>query len=57
MSGEEKGKYKKRYPGNSTIAKHSFPQHPYSNILKISPPKTEHFQIKKMIFLILLLKT
>ena len=29
----------------------------YSNIQKISPPKTENFQIKTLIFFIFLLKT
>ena len=29
----------------------------YSNVLKISPPKTESFQIKILIIFILLLKT
>ena len=32
-------------------------KHAYSNILKISPPKTESFQIKILIFFIFLLKT
>ena len=32
-------------------------KHSYSNILKISPPKTESFQIKILIFFIFLLKT
>ena len=32
-------------------------EHAYSNILKISPPKTESFQIKILIFFIFLLKT
>ena len=31
-------------------------KHTYSNILKISPPKTESFQIKILIFFIYLLK-
>ena len=31
-------------------------KHAYSNILKISPPKTESFQIKILIFFIFLLK-
>ena len=30
---------------------------PISNIQKISPPKTENFQIKTMIFFMFLLKT
>ena len=32
-------------------------KHAYSNILKISPPKTESFQIKILIFFTFLLKT
>ena len=32
-------------------------KHAYSNILKISPPKTESFQIKVLISFIFLLKT
>ena len=32
-------------------------KHVYSNILKISPPKTESFQTKILIFFIFLLKT
>ena len=32
-------------------------KHAYSNILKISPPQTEHFQIKILIFFIFLLET
>ena len=32
-------------------------KHAYSNILKISRPKTESFQIKILIFFIFLLKT
>ena len=32
-------------------------KHAYSNTLKISPPKTERFQIKILIFFIFLLKT
>ena len=32
-------------------------KHAYSNILTISPPKTESFQIKILIFFIFLLKT
>ena len=28
----------------------TLPKHAYSNILKISPPKTESFQIKTLIF-------
>ena len=35
----------------------SLQKHVYSNIMKISPPKTESFQIKIMIFFIFLLKT
>ena len=35
----------------------SLQKHAYSNILKISPPKTENFQIKILIFFIFLLKT
>ena len=34
----------------------SFRKHAYSNILKISPPETESFQIKILIFIIFLLK-
>ena len=37
---------------SSTLRKHA-----YSNVLKISPPKTESFQIKILIFFIYLLKT
>ena len=33
------------------------PQHTYSNILEILPPKNENFQIKNLIFFIFLLKT
>ena len=29
---------------------HALRKHTYSNILKISPPKTENFQIKTLIF-------
>ena len=36
----------------STLQKHA-----YSNIQKFSPPKTENFQIKMLIFDIYLLKT
>ena len=32
-------------------------KHAYSNILKISPPKNENFQIKILILFIFLLKT
>ena len=32
-------------------------KHAYSNILKVSPSKTESFQIKILIFFIFLLKT
>ena len=32
-------------------------KHAYSSIQKISPPKTENFQIKKLLFFIFLLKT
>ena len=32
-------------------------KHTYSNILKILPPKNENFQIKNLIFFIVLLKT
>ena len=32
-------------------------KHAYSNILKIFPPKNEHFQIKILMFFIFLLKT
>ena len=32
-------------------------KHAYSNILKISPPKTESFKIKVQIFFMFLLKT
>ena len=35
----------------------SLRKHAYSNKLKISPPKTESFQIKNLIFFIYLLKT
>ena len=35
----------------------SLQNHAYSKILKISPPKTESFQIKILIFFIFLLKT
>ena len=35
----------------------SLRKHAYSNILKFSSPKTENFQIKKLIFFIFLLKT
>ena len=38
--------------GRQTLRKHA-----YSNILKISPPKTESFQIKTLIFFTFLLKT
>ena len=56
--------YKIRYPGNATITKNSPPEapktlrkHAYSNIMKISPPKTESFHIKILIYFIFLLKT
>ena len=45
---------------NTSQSAHATPlrKHAYSNILKISPPKTENFQIKKnLIFFIILLKT
>ena len=32
-------------------------KHAYSNILKITPPKPENFQIKTLVFFIFLLKT
>ena len=35
----------------------SLRKHDYSNMLKISPPKTKSFQIKILIFFIFLLKT
>ena len=35
----------------------SLRKHAYSNILKISPPKPEGFQIKILIFFLFLLKT
>ena len=38
-------------------ADYSLRKHAYSNILKISPPKAERFQIKILIFFIFLLKT
>ena len=36
---------------------HSLGKQAYSNILKISPPKNESFQIKMLIFFIFLFKT
>ena len=36
---------------------HSFRKHAYSNILKISPSKTESFRLKILIFFIFLLIT
>ena len=42
--------------GNLCLAD-SLRKHAYSNVLKISPPKTESFQIKNLIFFIFLLKT
>ena len=38
-----------------TVVK-SLRKHAYSNLLKIIPPKNEHFQIKNLIFFIFLLK-
>ena len=38
------------YPVNSRHVKFSLRKHAYSNILKISPPKTESFQIKNLIY-------
>ena len=35
----------------------SLGKHAYSNILEISPPKTESFQIKILIFFVFVLKT
>ena len=40
-----------------TVNQKSLRKHAYSNILKISPLKTESFQIKILIFFIFLLKT
>ena len=55
---------KKHCIENRTITKKekrkekSLRKHAYSNILNISPPKTENFQIKKnLIFFIFLFKT
>ena len=41
----------------AAVVKGSLRKHAYSNILTISPPKTESFQIKILIFFIFLLKT
>ena len=41
----------------TTKEKYTLRTHAYSNILKISPPKTENFQIKILMFFIFLLKT
>ena len=39
------------------VQKGTLRKHAYSNILKISPPKTESFEMKILIFFIFLLKT
>ena len=39
------------------IYMYALPKHAYSNILKNSPPKTENFKIKILIFFIFLFKT
>ena len=36
---------------NQVLHFYTLPKHAYSNILKISPPKTDNFQIKTLIFL------
>ena len=47
-----KGSDQAVHPSSIALRKHA-----YSNILKISPPKTEMIQIKILIILIFLLKT
>ena len=45
------------FPGYPHIYIISLRKHAYPNILKLSPPQTENFQVKILIFFIFLLKT
>ena len=51
-----KKKIKKKLRVSSAAVVITLRKHAYSNILKISPPKTESFQIKILMFFLFLLK-